>query len=136
MPGSEPQDEGAPAKFVAARPCGGRAGGARFITSILSGGGGAFSCPRARRTGGGAAGHCTGVESCGPQQPSRIPRICPAFSKHGLSPPVSPIPQAPGISTKETSPCDLSVCREVKPFKESGETSKAFGYQVFRLEET
>lgn len=27
MPGSDPQDVDAPAKFVAARPCGGRAGG-------------------------------------------------------------------------------------------------------------
>lgn len=49
-----------------------RAGGARFITSILSGGGGAFPCPRARRTGGGGR-----RPRGGRGQPSRVSASVP-----------------------------------------------------------
>lgn len=124
---------GAPGRGRACEVWGGaamwRAGGARFVTSILSGGGGAFPCPRARRAGGGAP--ALGVGVAGPRQRRPLPVGFPAPSRllpsPISSPPATPVEQAPGISTKETSPCDPSVCGEVKPFKGNGETSESFG---------
>lgn len=112
---------------VGTRPghvAGGRAGGARFVTSILSGGGGAFPRPQARRTGGG------GRRPRGsPEPPGRVPRICPAFSEQSFPTCSPPNSTDLGHFNKGNRSLASLIRRELRPFKENGGTSQTFGHR-------